>query len=402
MNVKSKTGTLKFKVASFRKIPNPYAKSNSEVEKKPEMYVLICDVLDVPEDIPMQTNPREQKLTTNVAKKIRESLTNHSERDFYLLNRGILISASNITYDNASGEVSLSFDDLAVHGNVDGGHTYKIIKECRKELQVGEQYCKIEVLTGVEDIFEQLAAARNTSVQVPDASIAELEKRFESLKSTFKDEPFSNDINYKQNDIKRIDIQDILTLLYLFNIDKYPTSSLTDFPISGYSGKKVCTDAYINASRQYENDQFHNPYEKMKPIIVDIIKLYDKIESSMGDFYKEDTSGGKYGRVKGVATHQDGKPPFRSKFYQNKMKYISPNGFLIPILGAFRALVIEGEDGKYKWVKDPFEVLEQVGSTLVNTTVDMSRQLGNNPNATGKSQPLWMNLFMCVKMQTMM
>ena len=249
MNVKSKTGTLKFKVASFRKIPNPYAKSNSEVEKKPEMYVLICDVLDVPEDIPMQTNPREQKLTTNVAKKIRESLTNHSERDFYLLNRGILISASNITYDNASGEVSLSFDDLAVHGNVDGGHTYKIIKECRKELQVGEQYCKIEVLTGVEDIFEQLAAARNTSVQVPDASIAELEKRFESLKSTFKDEPFSNDINYKQNDIKRIDIQDILTLLYLFNIDKYPTSSLTDFPISGYSGKKVCTDAYINVKK---------------------------------------------------------------------------------------------------------------------------------------------------------
>lgn len=83
------------------------------------------------------------------------------------------------------------------------------------------------------------------------------------------------------------------------------------------------------------------------------------------------------------------------------MPYISPNGFLIPILGAFRALVYEDENGLYAWRKDPFRILDNVGSTLVNTTVDMSRQLGNNPNAVGKSQNLWMTLFMCVKMQIM-
>ncbi len=398
---KEKTGTMKLKVSSFRKIPNPYVKSTNEFERKPEMYVLICDVMDIPDDIPMQTNPREQKLTTNVAKKIRESLTNHSERNFYLLNRGLLLSCSKVSYDNVSSEVSLSFDDLGVHGDIDGGHTYKIIKESKKELEPGEQYCKIEVLTGVEDMFEQLAAARNTSVQVPDASIAELEKRFEVLKDTFKNEAFANDINYKQNDIKRIDIQDILSLLFLFNIDRYPTTSLTDFPISAYSGKKVCTDAYINASKQYEGNESNNPYEKMKSIMVDVIKLYDMIELNMGDYYRGDTVGAKYGRIKGVATHQEGKPPFRTKFYQKKMKYISPNGFLIPILGAFRALVVE-KDGKYEWIKDPFKVLEDVGPTMVNATVEVSRQLGNNPNATGKSSTLWMNLFMCVKMQAMM
>lgn len=395
-----KTGTMKLKVSSFRKIPNPYVKSTNEMERKPEMYVLICDVLDIPDDIPMQTNPREQKLTTNVAKKIRESLTNHSERNFYLLNRGMLLSCGSVSYDNASSEVSLSFDDLSVHGDIDGGHTYKIIKDSKKELEPGEQYCKIEVLTGVEDIFEQLAAARNTSVQVPDASIAELEKRFEVLKNTFKDEVYANDINYKQNDIKRIDIQDILSLLYLFDIDRYPTNSLTDFPISAYSGKKVCTDAYINASKKFESKPNENPYEKMRPIIVDIIKLYDKIELSMGDFYKGDTVGAKYGRVKGVATHQEGKPPFRTKYYQHTTKYISPNGFLIPILGAFRALVKE-ENGQYAWIKDPFKVLDDLGQTLVNTTVEQSRELGNNPNATGKSAILWKSLFMCVKMEAM-
>ena len=60
---------LKFKVSSFRKIPNPYLKSENVAERTPEMYILICDVKDLPEDIPMQTNPRMQNTRTNVAKK---------------------------------------------------------------------------------------------------------------------------------------------------------------------------------------------------------------------------------------------------------------------------------------------------------------------------------------------
>ena len=32
-------------------------------------FIMICDIKDNPKDIPMETNPREQKLTTAVAKK---------------------------------------------------------------------------------------------------------------------------------------------------------------------------------------------------------------------------------------------------------------------------------------------------------------------------------------------
>lgn len=397
----SKAGTLKFKVSSFRKIPNPYINSENSGEKKPEMYMIICDVKNIPNDIPMKTNPREQKLTTNVANKIRESLTNHSELNFYLLNRGLLLSAKSITYDNVTSMVSIDFEDLDVHGDVDGGHTYKIIKENSKLLDYGEQYCKIEVLTGVEDMFEQLAAARNTSVQVKDKSIAELEKRFELIKSAFVAESFSNDINYKENDTKRIDVQDILSILYLFNIDKYPNDNTGSFPIQSYSSKKVCTDSYINASKEFENDQTKNPYVKMKPIMVDIMKLYDKLECEIGDYYK-DQAGKKYGSTKGVSTHQDGKPDYKSKFYQNTIRYISPLGFLYPIIGAFRSLVYETPEGVYAWKKNPFDILEKTGASLVNDIVDRSRELGNNPNATGKSAPTWKNAYMLVKMESMM
>jgi hypothetical protein len=75
--------TLTFKAQSFRKIPNPYLKKE-EGDKNAEMYMAICDVKDLPDNFPMDTNPREQKLTTFVAKKIKDSLLG-SELNFFLL-----------------------------------------------------------------------------------------------------------------------------------------------------------------------------------------------------------------------------------------------------------------------------------------------------------------------------
>lgn len=397
----SNTTELKLKVSSFRKIPNPYIKSDNVGETKPEMYILVCDVKDIPEDIPMGTNPRMQNENTKVARKIQSSLTNHSERNFYLLNRGLLLSAKTVSYNNEENIVTINFEDLSVHGNVDGGHTYAIIKEYKSILEKGEQFVKVEVLTGIEDIFEQLAAARNTSVQVSDQSIAELENRFELIKDAFRNESFYNDISYKQNDVKRIEVSDILAILNLFNIDKYPTDRITPLPIISYSSKKACSDFYIEEHKKYEKNQYENSYYKMKNIMPMIAKLYDELESRMAEFYKGDSSGvKKYGAVTGVSMVKSNKPKYRSKFYELKMDYSSPNGFLYPILGAFRALVTE-INGQYQWISNPIDVLNEVGSGLVSSTIQMSRDLGNNPNATGKNSNLWQTLFMQVKMTTM-
>lgn len=392
---------LKFKVSSFRKIPNPYIHSDNMNETKPEMYEIICDVKDVPENFPMETNPRKQNEKTKVAKKIQNSLLNHTERNFYLLNRGLLLSAESVSYNNETCEVVINFEDLSVHGDVDGGHTYEIIKDNRNLLERGEQFVKIEVLTGIEDIFEQLAAARNTSVQVSDASIAELEKRFDLIKDAFKDEKFFEDISYKQNDIKRIDVSDILALLNLFNIEKYPTDKISPMPIISYSGKKSCVDNYIAESKKHEEDQTKNPYYKMKSIIPMIAKIYDQLEVRMPEFYKGESAGvKKYGAITGVCMVKPGKPKFKSMFYENDMDYSTPNGFIYPIIGAFRALVVE-RNGTYVWTKDPIDILNKIGPNLVGSTIQMSRDLGNNPNATGKNSNLWQTLFMQVKMTTM-
>lgn len=387
---------LTFKVQSFRRIPNPYIKSENG-EKAAEMYIAICDVKDLPDSFPMETNPREQKMTTNVAKKIKESLLNPTELNFYLLNRGILLSAKDVSYSNYSNEMTISFEDPEVHGNVDGGHTYKTILQNRDQLDPGQQYVKLEILTGIEGIFQSLAAARNTSVQVQDKSIAELEDRFDIIKNTLATESYIKRVFFKENDTGDIDVADMLALLNMFNINRY--SGMASFPINSYSAKKKCIDLYI-ADHKLHGETASNPYMKMTTIMADIFKLYDAIEVGMNKFYRQKTPSGRYGATKGVIIPKAGQQLY-SKFLLNEMDAASPNGFIYPILGAFRALV-EEKDGMYCWKKNPFAVLERVGADMVESTVSMSRSLGNNPQSVGKDQNIWKTLYMTVAMEGML
>ena len=387
--------TLTFKVQSFRRIPNPYLKSE-DGEKGAEMYIAICDVKDIPDNFPMETNPREQKMTTNVAKKIKESLLNTSELNFYLLNRGILLSAKDVSYSNYSNEMTISFEDCEIHGNVDGGHTYRTILQYRDQLDPGQQYVKIEILTGIEGIFQSLAAARNTSVQVQDKSIAELEDRFDIIKRTLAGESYISRVFFKENDVGDIDVADLLAVLNMFNIARY--NGMASFPINSYSSKKKCIDLYIADHKQH-GETTANPYVKMEKIMPDIFRLYDAVETGMNRFYRQKNPGGRYGSTKGVQVPKPGQD-FRSKFQSNDLDVASPNGFIYPVLGAFRAL-IEEKDGYYCWKKNPFAVLEKVGSDLVESTVSMSRSLGNNPQSVGKDPNIWKTLFMMVAFEAM-
>ncbi len=388
---------LEFKVESFRKIPNPY---KDEAPNVSQMYTAICDIHEVPAELLdwMETNPRKQNIRSGVAKKIKESLI--SGQDFHLLNRGILISAEDVRFNNYDNKCHIVLSDPNYHGNVDGGHTLRVIIDNRDLVDRGKQYVRLEILTGVEGIFEDLAAARNTSTQVQDKSIANLRDYFDLIKGTIANEPFSDRVYFMENDEGDIDVAEILAILNLFNIDAY--QGMDNFPVISFSSKKKCVDYYIKLYEKMERHEIaeaDNPFVKMKPIMVQIFKLYDRLERNMNDYYTQKNPGGKYGSTKGVTPHPDG-GFFRSKFYQENMRHASPNGFIYPILGAFRALVKE-ENGEYKFTMNPFELLDRVGPELVTTTVERSRTLGNNPVQVGKDSGNWKTLYMRVMVETM-
>ena len=385
---------INFQANSFRRLPNPY---KGAPEDAPQMFYALCDVTNIPDNIPMDTNPREQNLNKSVPKQIRNSLGGEAERDFYLLNRGILLSVKDVKYKNTTGELCLTFEDTSVHGNIDGGHTYRIIKELKNKTTPGMQFVKLEILTGVEDIFSKLAAARNTSVQVDISSIAELDDRFELVKKVLQDEShILKRLSIKQNEAGDIDITEILAILNLFNLSEYPNNQTESFPIQSYSGKATCTERYIKMHKTFQ-ENIENPYVKMTPIMLDFFKLYEKLETNIGNYYAAANQGGKYGSTKGVSGAANSGRYF-SKFFSRGMDYSTPTGFIYPILGAFRALIALKESQYYGWEMDPFAVMDQLGPKLVGATVDRSRTLGNNPQSVGKDRGHWQTLHMMIRM----
>ena len=88
----------------------------------------------------------------------------------------------------ACREVTIDFEDESCHGNIDGGHTYKILLENKDK--VLEQYVQFEVMTGVEAMIADLAEARNTSIAVDAKSMAELREKFDPIKEGLEGLPF--------------------------------------------------------------------------------------------------------------------------------------------------------------------------------------------------------------------
>ena len=319
--------TMKVRENTFRKLEDPF--ENGAAKK----YVFYVKVDDVAEGIPMATNPRDQKLTSGVATAIKESLLSN-DGYFHLKNRGIVLSAESVHYNNKEKIATIIFSDELSHGNIDGGHTYKIV--CEHKGENLEQYVQFEVMTGVEDIIENLAEARNTSVQVDAKSMAELAEKFDPIKEGLEGMPFFKRIAFKQNQIsvddetgkknKMIDAREIVAIISMFNISLYDA---LHHPTQAYSSKAKMLDMYLKNPEEYRE------YVNIMP---DIFDLYDAVEMEFADAYN--AGGGRYGRKK-YAGYKDGKIVAKSKFGLNKMQYKVPDGLLYPVVAAFRSLLVK-------------------------------------------------------------
>ena len=184
-------GCIKMKAVQFKRMDDPVKKNSGR-----RIYQCYVKIDDIPEGITFETNPREQNLNKDIPKQIESSLLSN-DGDFHIKNRGIVISAQKVSYDTKKEEAVVVFGDPYEHGDIDGGHTYFI---CLKHKGKGlNQYVRFEIMIGVEDIIEELAAARNTSEQVDDKSLAELAKKFDPIKDAIDGVSFFNRIAFKQN-----------------------------------------------------------------------------------------------------------------------------------------------------------------------------------------------------------
>lgn len=381
---------LEFKVkgSTFRKLDDPFLNGQSK------KYVFYVKASEIPLGIPMNTNPREQKLNSQVAKAIEDSLCSN-DRAFHLKNRGVVLSAESVTYNNQKEIVTIDFSDEQVHGNIDGGHTYKIV--CEHKDENPNQYVQFEVMTGVEDIIEELARARNTSVQVDEKSMAELANKFDPIKEGLQGMPFYKRIAFKQNqlevdslsgkNLKMIDARDIVAIINMFEMEH---SEQKMQPTQAYSSKSRMLQVYLDDPERYR--RFTN-------IAPDIFDLFDAIETEFAEAYN--SSGGRYGRKK-YSGYKDNKIVCRSKFNEQEMIYKVPDGLLYPVVGAFRTLVVYNKTtDKYEWYNgvNPITVWNACKVALVKKVMDFAGSIGDNPNAVGKDSNIWDLAYMTVQLQ---
>jgi hypothetical protein len=303
-----------------------------------------------------------------------------------------VLSAKKVSFNNRTDEVTIEFGDDEYHGNIDGGHTYKIICEHKDEQPLIKQYVQFEVMTGVEDIIEDLARARNTSVQVDEKSMAELAGKFDPIKEGIEGMPFYKRIAFKMNQVeqdsetgknlKMIDARDIVAIINMFDIERYTATSQ---PIQSYSSKGSVLKVYL------EDPEYYRAFVNIAP---DIFDLYDAIETEFAEAYN--STGKRYGGKK-FSGYKDGRCVGKSKFRLQEIAYKIPDGLLYPTLAAFRALVRrDGKTGKYYWTENPITVWENCKNDLVGKIMTFTNSIGDNPNKVGKDSNIWDLAYMTV------
>lgn len=375
-----------FKVKAVRTVTSP---SNEKVTT----YFVWTEFRDLPNHISLEVNPRKPKMNTAVAKQLIAAVKN-PETNFDLNNRGIVVTAKGFKFNTNDHTVHLDLGEEAentLYGILDGGHTYTAIVENRDELpDNAKKYVRLEILVGEELDVSSLADARNTSAQVSDIALFELDDKFEFVKAAIDNEVYKNEVAYKDNDNKRIPVAELLKLMFAFNIKRFPDDSSA--PVSAYSGKAAVFRDYKKSFEDGQSDTEKNIYELLAKQLPKLVELYERIQSDLPKVYatyKKETDGntGRFGGIRGIESRGD----FTTLFTAESISHNISIGFILPIFGAFRALLDESGN-ELKWSFDPIEIWEKAAVRLVQNTFDTD----TNPQLAGKSKTLWQSNYRIV------
>ncbi len=379
------TTKITMPVTSFRRINTPFEKEGKRI------YLAVLKAKDLPRELEQwrAINPRDPKVTSGVAKKIAESLQNQPEC-FIFRNRGITLLSQTVSFNNEQNELSVEFSDPSMHGLLDGGHTYAVIREAfdslteeeKAETNLNEAYIKLEILEGITSKEEatEIVGARNTSTQVKDQSLDNLLQHFDSIKDILKNEPYADRIAYKEVEFnedgsqKDIDIKEILSYLICFDCESFND---TTHPIVAYSGK-------ASVLKHVENNR--ERLQKYLPLLPEILVIRDEIYEQMPSVWN--SQGGRFGGLSGV---NEKKNPVELPFKHSTTNYSIPNSFIYPILASMRVLV-EVNDNKCTWKASPIGFFNRHKKELVGRLIEQA-QVFRNPNKLGKEKTVWQSCY---------
>lgn len=348
--------------------------------------------------LPDDVNPRSHDDPGGRIATLIETTAKTNPKWLHLLNRGELILAQRCSYDNKSHHLSFVINSREEGGVADGATTDRVLARLKREVAedlasvpddllpafLKEAYVHLEIIAGpIGEMLVPLTGARNTSNQVKEFALENLGGRFNWLKDIIESSEFKGQVKYRENDPEPVDIRTILGLLTLF----HPRwNELHKEPVVAFTSKGQVLE-------YFRTDLWKPGYEMLKPVVLDILRLSEFIQTEFpAQYSKHKEDAGKIGRLGGrkEVRYNKGKT-FKLPLSQAEVEYGIPDGWLYPVLGAFRQLLgfPKDEKGKVKWITDAQTFFTQHGHELVANVVEQSWELGSNPGATGKSKTLW-------------
>ena len=310
----------------------------------------------LPFSIPMDPNPRkptDRSLRSSLANDIRETAS-ESRGLFHLINAGIFVLADSVEYNNEKGVLTFAIDTEGGQGLYNGGHTLKIIEELvqngfsQLEDPAQRQYCNFEIQVGVDaKHLADIAEGRNSTVPLKQKTLDDYQKCFDWVKDALKSKPYADKIGYVENHDRPEDIERVICRLTAVNPLLYDKDSQ---PMVAYTSKKNCLDKFENEPEKYR---------PLAAILPDILELYEHLIAKAKGYYLELVPGGKFlqwdGAVKQLKRTTDVLPLTGAE-----VEYRIADGWMIPLLAAFRSLV-RVKDGRAEWIVRPEVIYGRTG-----------------------------------------
>jgi hypothetical protein len=376
---------VNIKAEYSRYYPDPLNKNTDGDPLHIEHHVLLSRAIDVPEGISKAPNPRAQGIDKGIYKDVKKSLENADDLTFHLKNKGITILAQQVEYsaDKRNASIYLREGD----GIADGAHTYEIIRKSISENTCPEdQYVKFEIITGIpQGMGPDITGGLNTAVQVDDTSLMDLKKDFDWVKDTLKNTNYGHRISYKQNEDGAYDIREILGLMTIFNVNKFP---YPQHPKEAYVSKARCLELYKEDPESFK---------MLRPILIDILLLHDYVHIQSRELWNK-KMGGRAGGMVGLFTPKKARSNYELVFMGVETEQKLYDGALYPMMGALRFLV-ENKPGEnvYSWKLGTLDKVEkffdEIAPELVATTYKTSLVYGRKPNPMGKDENHWDNMY---------
>ncbi|MBD2743889.1 AIPR family protein [Coleofasciculus sp. FACHB-1120] len=391
----------------YRVLPIPYyGLGNGHPPKMATCYVRVDDL---PEDLKdwMAVNPRIPNfdkggdLKGTVAKGIVTTLTEDPEK-FVLMNQGIHLIAEKVDFIKESGGkglVTVKLTHPEQHGLVNGGHTFRAIRQVAEDAERPDPwnaYVRLHIMEmeGTNAaIIAQIAEGLNRSLQVDNPSLENLRGTFNEIKQHLAGKPGAEQISYRQGDEGEVDIQQVLTYMSLLNINNFPDRKT--HPNTLFGQPKLVLDTFVK-----DIESSNSGFKHILPRLHEILVLTDWIQ-------KAAAGQPQIARLKVSNAKKQNR--VRSERHKHRPAYFAggtiggnvPLGLLYPMVAAFRANISRSEwnEGRLEWLVSPKELLEATIKEMAQIVRQEYDDNKSKPAEVGRKEAAYRGCYSVIVME---